>query len=89
MWADWLRKHAHNPGWMQHVIRIPETDHQMRWDRWSSWAAGDPRWHVHTIDTTTTSRETAAKTLADWIEAERTLLHRGLHPLALGDWAST
>jgi len=88
MWADWLRRHAHDPTWMPHVIRIRETENEMRWERWSAWAAQDARWRVRTVDTSTASRTAAAETLAGWIDAERDLFRREEHPLACGRWAT-
>ena len=73
---------------MPHVIRIPETESEMRWERWSSWTHGDERWHVTTLDTSTTPREAAARKAAAWIAEERDLLHRGDHPLSRGRWTT-
>jgi hypothetical protein len=87
-WADWLRRHARDPTWMPHVIRIPETKGEMDWARWQDWSDGDKRWRVHTIDTTTRSREDVASDLASWIQEERDLLEAGAHPLMAG-WART
>jgi hypothetical protein len=88
MWADWLRKHAQDPGHMPHVIHSPETESEMRWERWSTWTAGDPRWRVEVVDTTANTREMAASALARWIEQERALRDSGEHPLARGRWAT-
>jgi hypothetical protein len=88
MWADWLRQHAKNPTYMTHAIHSPETEDEMRWERWNTWTADDPRWHVEVLDTTTHTRETAAQALAEWIETERALRDSDKHPLARGRWAS-
>jgi hypothetical protein len=85
-WADWLRRHAEDPTWMPHVIRIAETEATMEWGRWSSWRAGDARWRFDVIDTSSLSRDNAARALAQWVEAERDRLRAGLHPLAAGVW---
>ncbi|HST15297.1 MAG TPA: hypothetical protein VLJ44_10665 [Gaiellaceae bacterium] len=85
-WADWLRRHACDPTWMPHVIRIPETANEMNWARWQDWSVGDYRWRVHTIDTTARPRERAASDLATWIGHERNLFEVGAHPLVAG-WA--
>jgi len=82
-WTEWLRRHAKDPTWMPHVIRIPETEHEMDWGRWSEWRTGDPRWRVHVIDTSSTPRAHAATALAKWIKEERELHRAGHHPL---DW---
>jgi hypothetical protein len=57
----------------------------MRWQRWSDWRAGDPRWRVHVVDTTERGAEEVARALSDWIDDERACLRDGKHPLA--DWA--
>jgi hypothetical protein len=67
------------------VIRDDATEDEMRWSRWSSWAAGDPRWRVRTIDTSTLSVEQVAEELLEWISEERALVRTGAHPLA--EWA--
>jgi hypothetical protein len=67
---------------MPHVVRIPETEHEMNWGRWSDWETGDPRWRVHVVDTSAQSRADAATALASWIEEERELHRAGHHPLA-------
>ena len=60
----------------------------MHWDRWSGWAAGDPRWRVHVIDTTALPAEQVADQLIAWIDEERRLLQAGQHPVTLSSrWA--
>ena len=54
---------------MPEVIRRGNAD--MRWERWSDWQAGDPRWRVHVVDTTGRSVQETADDLRAWIEAER------------------
>lgn len=50
-WARWMRGHCADPGHAQHVLTDGGWD-RMRWDRWTGWRAGDPRWNVERIDTT-------------------------------------
>jgi hypothetical protein len=88
MWADWLRRHARDPTWMTHVIQVPETAGEMRWERWRDWTRDDPRWRVRVIDTSATSRATVADALAAWIHEERERLEAGTHPLKKGHWAT-
>ena len=64
-----MRRHAVDPQWMPGVIRQGDAD--MRWERWSDWQAGDPRWRVHVIDTSAKPLEAVADELRAWIEAER------------------
>jgi hypothetical protein len=69
-WAEWMRNHARDPQWMQHVIRIPETEGEMCWGRRIVW-------RVHTIDTSKLDRDAAAAELARWLESERASHARG------------
>jgi hypothetical protein len=48
----------------------------MRWERWSNWLPGDPRWKVRVIDTSVLSVEQVADELAEWIAEERTAFGR-------------
>jgi len=70
-WAEWLRRHAADPGWNTDVIRHPDTDGEMSWERWSGWQAGDPRWNVRVIDTSALAVAQVADELAAWIAEER------------------
>lgn len=63
-WAEWMRNHARDPQWMQHVIRIPETEGEMCWGRRIAW-------RVHTIDTSKLGRDAAVAELSRWVESER------------------
>jgi hypothetical protein len=83
-WAAWMRGHAADPGWRPDVMRHPDTDADMRWDRCESWTAGDPRWRVVRLDTTQRSPSAVADALEAWVEDERALMRAGRHPLA--DW---
>lgn len=53
-WARWHREHAADPSARQHVL-VDGGWAAMRWDRWTSWRRGDPRWSVPVVDTTRTS----------------------------------
>jgi hypothetical protein len=65
--ADWLRRHAADPRWMPHVL-TGDAWPQMRWDRWSGWRAGDPRWRVDVIDTTALTLPEVADRVLAWAE---------------------
>ena len=80
-WADWMRHHATDPTWMPEVIRPENSTAEMQWHRWSAWEAGDPRWRVHAVDTTTLPVERVADELVKWIEEERAARDAGVHPL--------
>jgi hypothetical protein len=41
---------------------------QMRWDRWSGWSRGDPRWRVDVIDTTSLAIPEVADRVLAWAE---------------------
>jgi hypothetical protein len=80
-WAAWMRAHAADPSSSPSVIRHVATDAEMRWSRWSGWRAGDPRWHVRVIDTSSLAVEDVATLIVGWIRNERALLRSGTHPL--------
>jgi hypothetical protein len=81
-----MRRHAADPAWQTEVIRDEATEDEMRWSRWSSWTADDPRWRVRTIYNSTLSVEQVAEELLEWIAEERALVRTGAHPLA--EWAA-
>jgi hypothetical protein len=70
-WAEWLRRHAADPTWRPDVIRHPDTDAEMCWERSSDWQAGDPRWNIRVIDTSAIPVAQVADELAAWIAEER------------------
>jgi hypothetical protein len=74
-WAAWMREHARNPRWMQHVIAGEGPLPEMCWERRGDWRAGDPQWRVHVIDTSKLSVEEVADELAEWIGNERAGVH--------------
>jgi hypothetical protein len=72
-WAEWMRHHVRDSTWRTDVIRHADSDGEMRWDRWSDWPPGDPRWRVHVIDSTRLSVKQVADELSAWIDHERAL----------------
>lgn len=81
-WARWLREHAADPASRPEAILSP-SDTEMAWSRWTDLKAGDPRWRVYVIDTTSLGPDGVVDEVARWIEAERALLASGMHPWAL------
>jgi hypothetical protein len=73
-WAAWMRGHARDPQWMQHVIAGDAAAADMQWERWRDWRAGDPRWRVRVVDTSHHGVDDVAAELAQWIEEERALM---------------
>lgn len=86
-WARWFRRYAEDPAWEPGVIRHDDGPDGMHWERWNDWSAGDSRWRVRVIDTSTLSVEETADQLSDWIEEERSLCRSGRHPLS--GWATS
>ncbi|MCX4666441.1 AAA family ATPase [Streptomyces sp. NBC_01381] len=85
-WAAWHRAHALDPHHRPDVITskgAPET----AWQRWTSWAADDPRWDTYVLDTTERTEEECVEELAQWITRQRELDLAGQLPLS-GDWAT-
>ncbi len=83
LWAIWHREHAADPAAQPHII----TDAGwpgMRWERWTSWTADDPRWRTYRLDTTDRSIEESAEQMEGWITEERALLQAGSSPLCRG-----
>jgi hypothetical protein len=66
-WAEWMREHARDPSSRQEVIRQDGGEVDMRWERWSDWKVGDPRWSVHRIDSSRLPVEAVANELAAWV----------------------
>ena len=88
-WAGWMRAHAADPASRVEVIRCEAAWSEMRWSRLSGWHAGDPRWHVHVVDTSASPVEEVARELVEWIEGERALFRSGAHPLRGRDLAAS
>jgi hypothetical protein len=82
-WAEWMRRHASDPAWRPEVIRQAAGAPAMRWERWSDWRLGDPRWRVRNIDTSDRTVRGVADELAAWILDEQALARSGRHPLSI------
>ncbi len=66
--GDWIYSHAHDPSYKPEVI----TEHgweQMRWERWSTWTADDPRWSFQVLDTGPLAPDAVAHSLLKWTRA--------------------
>jgi hypothetical protein len=81
--ADWMRRHARDPGYMQHVL-VANSWQAMRWERWTDMRAGDARWSMETIDTSELHAADVATEVAAW--ARRALA--GNAPTFNSDWWS-
>jgi hypothetical protein len=82
--GEWFHRHTLDPSYQPEVIQVPSPV-AMRWDRWTEWRAGDPRWAFEVIDTDGFTREeVAARVVA---RAQDTLSGRRQTPLA-GAWWS-
>ena len=69
-WARWHRAHAADPGHHRDVLMSGGWP-RMRWDRWTAWSKGDPRWDVRVVDSTARPvRETQAE-LREWVVGAR------------------
>lgn len=69
-WAAWQRMHADDPQWRQDVIRSGGAD-GMRWERWTDWQRGDPRWDVWVLETMHLTVEGTMDHLTRWVEGCR------------------
>jgi hypothetical protein len=69
-WAAWQRVHAVDPQWRKDVIRDVLL-HEMQWERWTAWERGDPRWHVHVIDTSNLTIDQVVERIVAWVQAEQ------------------
>lgn len=68
-WAAWLRVHAVDPTWCPEVI-TRDSYASMRWDNWSTWQRGDPRWQQSIIDTTGKKIAQITSEVIRWIETQ-------------------
>lgn len=66
--GEWIHAHARDPGHLPEVIR-EQGWARMRWERWASWTAGDPRWAFEVLDTGPLAPEAVAQSLLRWTEA--------------------
>jgi hypothetical protein len=71
-WAAWQRVHAVDPQWRQDVICRAELN-DMRWERWTGWRRGDPRWSVYVIDTTELRIDEVVARISAWVCREQPL----------------
>jgi hypothetical protein len=69
-WAEWMRRHAADPRHLPEVLS-EDGSQPMRWERWSGWLPGDPRWRVRVLDSSSRSVEQVAAELRAWIAEER------------------
>jgi len=54
------------------------------WHRWTGWAAGDPRWFTHLLDTTDRPIDQSVAQIEAWIASRRSAHSAGLLPLQRG-----
>lgn len=66
--GDWFLEHTRDPTHQPEVIRV-DTPTPMRWERWESWSAGDPRWDARIIDTDSIGPADAADLVEAWARA--------------------
>jgi hypothetical protein len=69
-WAAFMRRQAGHPQFGLHVVRDGAWP-EMRWERLEGLTAEDPRWRVHTVDTSSATPAEAAEDVLAWIERER------------------
>jgi hypothetical protein len=69
-WAEYMRHHHRDPQYRQHVITEGSWS-KMRWDRWTSWPTGDPRWSAATINTSDLDLIQSLRTLRSWVDRQR------------------
>lgn len=65
--AAWMREHVRDPRHRPEVITASGW-REMRWDRWSSWTTGDPRWKSTELDTTALSAEQVTSETLRWCQ---------------------
>lgn len=63
--ADWMRRHAHDPQHMQHVLTGDGWE-EMEWSRWTGMRAGDERWQVTVLDTSDLTPEEVGAGVVTW-----------------------
>lgn len=80
--GEWIHAHVRDPSHQPRVIREHGWE-RMRWERWASWTAGDPRWLFEVLDTSPLAPEAVAQRLLGWIRAS--LARRYELPLS-GRW---
>lgn len=65
-----MRHHHLDPQHRQDVMTDASWS-EMRWDRWTSWKTGDPRWTAETINTSDLDPREAVEALQSWITGQR------------------
>ena len=79
--AAWLRRHAHDPQHMLHVVTDGGWE-QMRWDRVRRVRTGDPHWQIPIIDTSGLSKDEVGDRASRW--ADKALARR--QPVFRAGW---
>jgi hypothetical protein len=81
--AAWMRGHAADP---RHIPEVITNDawSKMRWERWESWFAGDPRWSCTVIDTSDRRRVGVAELVLAW--CQDAIARRPGLPILTGEW---
>jgi hypothetical protein len=69
-WAHWHRDHARDPRFEPERLTT-ESARRMRWDRWSDWREGDPRWVTTILDTTAGDVARSVERTAEWMRSAR------------------
>ncbi|GAA4565777.1 hypothetical protein [Planotetraspora kaengkrachanensis] len=86
-WAAWHRGHARDPRHLPEAVTNGGAP-EMVWNRWTGWAATDPRWRTHVLDTTGRPLARSVDQVEAWIAEQRDAHRSGVLPLA-GGWADT
>lgn len=81
--AAWMRGHAADPRHMPEVI-TNDAWPEMRWERWQSWVAGDPRWGCAVIDTSDRDPADVAELVLAW--CQDAISRRPGVPILTGAW---
>lgn len=82
-WAAWHRGHAHDPRHRPDVV-IGGSWPEMAWHRWTGWAAQDPRWRTHLLDTTDQPVAESVDQVEQWVTEQRDAHRSGQLPLITG-----
>jgi len=82
-WAAWHRGHALDPRHRPEVL-VAGSRPGPAWHRWTGWAAGDPRWFTHLLDTTDRPIDQSVAQIEAWIASRRSAHSAGLLPLQRG-----
>ncbi|MDH6547334.1 hypothetical protein [Streptomyces sp. SAI-041] len=82
-WAAWHRGRAADPRHLPEAV-VDGGWPEMVWHRWTSWAAGDPRWHTHLLDTTGRPLTASTEAMVRWMSAQREAHRSGRLALSRG-----